>query len=599
VKISTRITIALLVAALLPLIAVGGWSLYTWQRASQMVSGVSETALADLGQQMIEQQAGAVAREIEIYLATHPEIDLNDAAQLEANAELAGIAVQKYGEEGYTAVFDDKAITHFHPSASIIGQDLRVALSKYPDFLHIIETSLDGTPTAGYYDWPSDPSDPNSATRRKYMSIVPVDDTPLRVASTTYMDEFSQPADQVKEELASVRGQTNIQLLAIFVVVALLTSGGAYMLGRRYSQPIQRMTDVAVQIAEGDLRVEPPDSDLGEIRHLAATIRQMTANLGSLIHRVQGLSARLSAATEQVMITHRQHAANSDEQAEAVANASSAVEELASSAVHIAATANQVVTAANQTQTNARQGVEAMDEASQRLGRIATSNEDAVSKVRDLGNLAREIGMVMDLIEDIAAQTKMIALNASIEASAAGAVGRRFAVVAGEVRRLAGDVAQSTEDIRSKVERIQTTTNELIIASERESKEIAAGLDLGTTMTGLLDQIHVSAQHTTLAAEQISLGTGQQRSATQHLLADLQSLATGAQAVAVSSRETASVMEDLVNMTQDVNRAIEHFRLPDIRHEPTAEQNTLSPGGEHVPSGAEGGRGEGELMPGA
>ena len=571
-KISTRITIALLVAALLPLIAVGGWSIYTLQRASQMVSDISETALTDLGKQMIQQQAEAVAREIEIYLAMHPEIDVQDTAQLEANTELAAIAVQPYGKEGYTAVYDAQAITHFHPSASIIGQDLRVVLSKYPDFLHIIETSLDGTETADFYDWPIDTSDPNSATRRKYMSVVPVGDTPLRVASTTYMDEFSQPVDQVKEELASIRGQTHIQLLVIFIVVTLLALGGAYSLGRRYSQPVRQMTEVAVQIADGDLRVEPPDSELGEMGQLAATFRQMTANLSSLIHRVQGLSARLSAATEQVMVTHRQHAANSDEQAEAVANASSAVEELASSAIHIATTAQQVVTAASQTQTNARQGVEAMDEASQRLERIYVSNEDAVSKVRDLGSLAREIGVVMDLIEDIAAQTKMIALNASIEASAAGAVGRRFAVVAGEVRRLAGDVAQSTEDIRSKVERIQTTTNELIIASERESKEIATGMDLGTTMTTLLDQIYTSAEHTTLAAEQISLGTGQQRSATQHLLTDLQSLAAGAQAVAGSSRETVSVMEDLVNMTQDVNHAVEHFRLPDIPHETDVEQ---------------------------
>ena len=395
------------------------------------------------------------------------------------------------------------------------------------------------------------------------MSIVPVGDTPLRVASTTYIEEFSEPANQVKQELAEIQRQTRLQLLAIFVLVVLFAAGDAYLLGRRYSQPIRQMTETAVQIADGDLSVEPPESDLGEMGQLAATFRQMTASLSSLIRRVQGLSARLSAATEQVMITHRQHATNSDQQAAAVANASSAVEELASSATHIAETARQVVSAANQAQANAGQGVVAMNEASQRLERIAASNKDAVDKVRDLGQLARQIGMVMDLIEDIAAQTKMIALNASIEASAAGAVGRRFAVVAGEVRRLAGDVAQSTDEIRIKVQRIQTTTNELIIASERESKEIEAGLELGTTMTGLLDHIHASAQHTTLAAEQISLGTGQQRSATQHLLADLQSLATGAQAVAASSKETVAVMEDLVSMTQDVNHAVEHFTLPD------------------------------------
>ncbi len=564
-KISTRITIALLVAAMLPLLITGGWSLYTLRRASDAATEQSEAALTAVGQEMIHQRAMAVARQIELYLAGHPELDLEDAAQLKANAELGKIAVQTYGQEqeGYTAVYDANAVTHFHPSASIIGQDLRVVVSDFPDFLQIIKDSLDGTATTGYYDWPIDPGDPNSPVRRKYMSVVPVGDTSLRVASTTYLDEFSRKAEQVETELDGIWDRMYRQLLILMGIVAALAVVDAYQLGRRFTRPIRQLTGAAAEIAAGDLTTEPPTSNLGELGQLANTFRQMTGSLSSLIYRVQGLSSRLSAATEQVTVTHRQHAAHADEQAEAISDASSAVQELASSAAHIADTAQQVVGAANETQANSEKGVAAMDDAAQHLERIADSNEDAVAKVRELGSLAREIGQVMDLIEDIAAQTRIIAFNASIEASATGAVGRRFAVVAGEVRNLAGDVAESTENIRDKVRRIQTTTNELIIASERESKEIDAGLALGNTMTDLLAEIHHSAQQTTQAAEQISFGTRQQRSATEHLLADLQSLATGAKAVAASSRETVAVMEDLVHMTQEVNQTIEHFTLPD------------------------------------
>jgi methyl-accepting chemotaxis protein len=561
-KISVRMSIALLVAALLPLIVVGVWSTTTLRHANQLAAESSEAALTAIGQQSIQQQAQAVAREIEIYLATHPEVNLNDAAQLEANADLASIAVQPVGATGYTAVYDQNAITHFHPSAAIIGQDLRTILAKYPDFLKIIDNSLAGNPTAGYYDWPDDPADPDSPVRPKYMSIVPVGSTPLRVASTTYIEEFSQPAAEVKAELDKIRSAAHVQLIGILVTVALVTSGGAYALGRRYSRPITQMVDVAAQIAGGDLTVQPPATDFGELGDLADSFRQMTGSLSSLIHRVQTMSVSLTSATEQVMMTHRQHTAHSGEQAAAVASSSAAVEELASSSAHIADTAQQVVAAASQTQGNAQKGVETMHETAERLLRIAAGNEEAVTKVRALGTLAREIGVVMDLIEDIAAQTRMIAFNASIEASAAGTIGRRFAVVAGEVRRLASDVAQSTEEIRSKVERIQTTTNELIIASERESKEIEAGQTLGLTMTGLLDQIHANAQHTTQAAQQISFGTRQQRSATEHLLADLQSLAGEAQAVAASSAQTVTVMDDLVTLAQDVNLAVERFKLP-------------------------------------
>jgi methyl-accepting chemotaxis protein len=559
-KISVRMTIALLVAALLPLIVVGAWSLYTLQQASKLASRTGPDA--------IRQQAESIAHDIEAYLAAHPNVNLADAKQLEANTDLARIAVQTYGQSGYSAVFDDKSITYFHPNPDIVGMPLSNLAQQAPDFWAIIARSLDGTPTDGYYQWKDNWDDPNAPLRPKYMYIVPVPNTPLRVASTAYLEEFSRDAVQVKEDLEGIRTKARSQLLAIVGIVALVTSGGAYGLGRRLSQPISQMVDIGARIADGDLTVEPPSTDLGELGQLAGTFRQMTTSLSSLMRRVQSMSISLTTATEQVMMTHRQHTAHSGEQASAVASSSSAVEELASSSAHIADTAQQVVAAASQTQANAQQGVQTMDETAQRLQYIATGNEEAVVKVRTLGNLAREIGTVMNLIEDITAQTRMIAFNASIEASAAGAVGRRFAVVAGEVRRLASDVAQSTDEIRNKAERIQTTTNELIIASERESKEIRAGQALGVTMTGLLDQIHASAQHTTQAAQQISFGTRQQRSATEHLLLDLQSLAAESQAVAAGSAQTVTVMEDLLALAQDVNRAIERFKLPEVDHGP-------------------------------
>lgn len=540
-KIRWRLTIVLLVAAILPLLIVSAWSVHQ-----------AETALERLGERSIQQTAEAVARQIEMYLAAHPDVDLGDTAQLEADAELKGIAVQYYGDEGYTAVFDEQAVTHFHPSAGIIGEDLRVVVADLPDFLAIVDASLNGTPASGYYDWRQDPNDPNSPIRAKYMYVAPVANTPLRVASTTYIDEFSRPVRQLR-----------LQLLWALIIVALVAAVAALLLGRWFSRPIDEMVEVAEQIAGGDLTVEPPRTLTGEYGQLAAAFGQMTSNLSSLIRQAQTMSLSLSSAAEQVTMTQRQHATNSVQQAASVTSAGSAVEELASSSAHIADTSQHVVAAAGQAQANAQQGVEAIDDAARRLERIAESNQAAVDKVRELGELAREINSVMDIIEDIASQTRLIAFNASIEASDAGEAGRRFAVVASEVRRLAGNVAQFTEEIRTKVEEIQTTTNELIIASEREGREIEHGLAAGESMTGLLDQIYDSAEQTTQAVEQISLSTQQQRSATEQLLQDLQPLTHGAQIVAAGSQETVTVMEDLVSMAQNLRRAVERFNLPE------------------------------------
>jgi methyl-accepting chemotaxis protein len=568
VKIGVRLTIALLVAAILPLFLSGLWSLFTLHRANDLAVEQGEAAMTRVGEDMILLAAEAVARQVALYLATHPEVDQSNAIQLEANAALAEIAVQPVGQTGYTALFDENAVTHFHSNPDLIGVDLGTLADQLPDFWVIIAASLDGSASSGYYDW----EDPDGQVRPKYMSVVPVEGTTLRVAATTYIDEFSQPVVQVKTALDRVRNAARIQLLVALVIVALMTVAGAYFLGQHFSRPISQMVATADQIADGDLRAEPPYTDMGELGHLATTFRRMTDHLSSLIHRVHDISLGLTSAAEQVMLTHRQHLSHSNEQAAAVANSSVAVEELASSSAHIADNAQQVVSMANETRANTQQGVEAMTESFQHLQHMADASEVAINKVRILSSLAQEIGVVMNLIEDIAAQTKMIAFNASIEASASGEAGRRFSVVAGEVRHLAGDVAQSTEEIRDKVERIQTTTNELIIASEQEGKVIESGKASSEFTIDLLDRIHQSAEQTALAIQQISLSTQQQQRATEQLLADLHPLTQGARAIAAGSEGTVAVMEDLVAMAQGLNQAIERFRLPDAaQHQATTE----------------------------
>lgn len=566
-RIGIRLTIALLVAAIVPLLLVGIWSLYTLQQASESATEQSEAALTQLGETAILKSAESVAQQVDQYLAAHPELDWRDAAQFEANSEMAKIAVQPVGETGYTALFDQEAVTHFHENPELIGVDLGTLAEKLPEFWAILSASLDGTPSAGYYDW----EDADGRIRPKYMSIVPVGNTGLRVAATTYIDEFSRPVVQVQTALDAVRNRARTQLIVVLMVVAGIATFGAVMFSRRICRPINRITKAASQIAAGDLSAgtsmaRPPSagaaaSDRDELGLLARAFGQMANSLISVINQVKTLTLNLSSASGQVMMTQRRHAANSEEQAAAVTSASVAAEELASTSAQIAETTQRVVVAANQTQSNAQQGVGAMNETAKRLQQIAADNDAAVVRVRELGNLAREIEMVMDLIEDIADQTKMIAFNASIEASAAGEAGRRFSVVSAEVRRLADSVAQSAEEIRSKVEQIQTTTNELVIASERESKEIEAGLALGETMQDLLHQILHSAEQTALAVRQISNSTQEQKRATEQLQQDLGPLADGARSVASGSKETVVVMEDLVVMARDLEQAINRFNL--------------------------------------
>jgi methyl-accepting chemotaxis protein len=178
-----------------------------------------------------------------------------------------------------------------------------------------------------------------------------------------------------------------------------------------------------------------------------------------------------------------------------------------------------------------------------------------------LGEKAHQIGAVMDLIDDIAAQTKLIAINASIEASAAGESGQRFGVVAGQVRRLADNVGQSTDEIRVRVREIQTAINELAIAAEHGTKQIDQGVALSRTTQQALDKIATSADQTSISAQQISISTRQQQTAVGQVVEALHNLSVEVDRVAASSHQTTAIVVDLGHLAQTLNDLVALFDL--------------------------------------
>ncbi len=290
-SIQLRLIIGLILAAIVPLIIVGGWSLYTMQKANTQAVERGEAAIVELAEAAIHQDAVATARQVELYLSMHPEVDMADMAQLENNTDLAEIAVQPVGQTGYTAVFDDKGITHFHTNPAIVGMDMSTLAGEMPEFWGIFAASLDGSASDGYYDW----KDADGQIRPKYMSIVSVGDTPLRVAATTYIDEFVQPVVETRSQLAEIQKTAIVQLLVILALVALVASVVGYVLGHRFSQPILQMAGAAARIAAGDLSPINLPERRDEIGLLAHTLDSMATELRETW---AGLEQRMAERTQ-------------------------------------------------------------------------------------------------------------------------------------------------------------------------------------------------------------------------------------------------------------------------------------------------------------
>ncbi len=237
-NITTRLFLSFILIAVLPLALIGFIGLTQMQTMNRETIAESTTAMKKLGEDAIQQKALDVAKQVKLYLEAHPDL-LTDPAKMMADAELAKIAVQPVGETGYTAVYDSTGVTYFHSNPALVGQNMETLAAKLPAFWAIFSASLDGTVVGSYYDW----VDPDGSVRQKYMQCVPVEGTPLRVAATTYIDEFYQPIQSTEAQAGLIFARSRSQLLVSLLVVGLVAVGLAIWFSSVISRPISSLVN--------------------------------------------------------------------------------------------------------------------------------------------------------------------------------------------------------------------------------------------------------------------------------------------------------------------------------------------------------------------
>jgi len=246
----------------------------------------AKSSLNRLGEKVIKEKAIDVAAQIEIFIKSHPKMKREDFFK---DPWLKGIAVQKVGETGYTAVHDDKGINHFHVNPQIVETDLHDLSGKLPAFWKILEASLKG-PASGYYDW----KDADGKIRPKYMYLAPVQGTDLIVAATTYIDEFSKPAKAIEGRMKIIEKgyldayEMKVEIFYFVLLVALVFMlMVAYFYSRSVIRPIRYLSEVADRISMGDLDTPIQIKAKGEVGLLAESIERMQTSVKAAIERLQ------------------------------------------------------------------------------------------------------------------------------------------------------------------------------------------------------------------------------------------------------------------------------------------------------------------------
>ena len=355
------------------------------------------------------------------------------------------------------------------------------------------------------------------------------------------------------------------KLMWTIVLLSLLLAGVAALASlywaNQFARPILALVPFLRGVAAGDLSHGFTLKRNDELGMLAQAANDMAAQLRRLIQEIQHAGLQITAASTQVLTTAEEHASGSVQQAASIAQVTATMEELTDTAKQIAHSATSVETIADDSATAAHTGFESVNEALGAMEKIRRRVADISGKTLLLGERSQRISEVLNLIKEIAGEIHLLAVNAAIESAAAGEHGKRFAVVAGEVRRLAERTRESAEEIKGIVGEIQSATNSSVLATEQGVKEVESGVSVATRARGSLEEILQMVDRTTQAIRQITFATQQQRSASEQIVQTMREVAEVTKQTAAGMKQSANSVADLNVLADQFKTRIREFRL--------------------------------------
>jgi methyl-accepting chemotaxis protein len=380
-------------------------------------------------------------------------------------------------------------------------------------------------------------------------------------------------ADASRAEFAAVDASSaRSQIFGwVALAVALLGCAGAWSLLRfKVFLPLLRLARRMRDIAEGDGdltgRVEVHGHD--ELDEVAIWFNVFIERIERVVLRVTSNAQVLADAAKGLAETARDTArATADQQHQAISITSSmseisiAVKEISQSTQHAAVDARQA-------EKNAQSGGETIQSTVDTLQQLLIAKQATAAKVVELGNASKAIGKVVEIIDDIANQTSLLALNASIESARAGEHGRGFAVVAGEVRRLAERTSKATKEIGTTVRAIQEGTHEVVAAMQSGMRYVEGGVASAQSAGDALASIIRGSEAMQLMVTQIAGASSEQSAATESVNANLNEIANIGLRTTSSSARVVEACDSLAALAEDLNQLVGTFKVDSSPHKP-------------------------------
>lgn len=332
----------------------------------------------------------------------------------------------------------------------------------------------------------------------------------------------------------------------------------------RNQAAILRLLDEIADLADGDLTVAATVTEdfTGAI---ADSINYSIDQLRDLVETINLTAVQVAAAAQETQATAMHLAEASEHQAQEIAGASAAINEMAVSIDQVSANASESSAVAERSVAIANKGNEVVHNTITGMDNIREQIQDTSKRIKRLGESSQEIGDIVSLINDIADQTNILALNAAIQASMAGDAGRGFAVVADEVQRLAERSSAATKQIEALVKTIQTDTNEAVISMEQTTSEVVRGARLAQDAGVALEEIEKVSKTLAALIQNISNAARQQASSAGHISNTMNVIQEITSQTSSGTTATAKSIGNLAKMASEMRKSVSGFNLPTAR----------------------------------
>ena len=377
------------------------------------------------------------------------------------------------------------------------------------------------------------------------------------IGAGAYEDDYIDAVTRVE-----AAAWTMLQRVLLVVGVVCILSGLAmFVMAKRITSPILAVASALARLAAGDLTGRVTTRGNDEVATLSTAFNQFVETIHTTISTISGVAGDVASAATQIAASAEQTAVGLDRQTRETQQVSAAVEQMSSSVVEVARKSSEAAASAATAGQQATGGGEVVQQTVAEMKAIAQHVDESAANVSTLGKKSEQIGQIIGVINDIADQTNLLALNAAIEAARAGEHGRGFAVVADEVRKLAERTSTATDEVARSIGEIQTNTKTAVHCIQASTAKVTTGVKLATDAGHALDSIVQGSRSLGAMVQSIAAAAEQQSATSSQISKSVESINAVTREAADGAQQSSKAAADLSHQAENLQTLVRRFKL--------------------------------------